>query len=245
MLKDQSMEGYLGEVLGVVRQELGLGDAQPSLYSYQITEDAVAAAGTPELQRYLRRIATEGDLSDQRHQRLLEFLEKDFPQEASSVMAAVTATRSREHISAISIHSNAGGLLVTIVNAQGKRLSLLEHKFRDLLAHPNSPRLLHKYTWEDRKRKEPDFIFSEKVDGIVVAKLDTATCMLDVLCLDEESRNYHDRARFVLDLDYACCLYTVLKRIREDRERYERLLEQAEASVGFDPFPGVLAPHYL
>ncbi len=243
--KMKVLDDEFAEAMGFMRQKLGLGGAKPPSFTYRVTDDAAAATGDMELQKILRTKVTEGSLSEKQRYQLKRFLEEGYPLDAEAVMTAVRATQSREHISAISLKSIDGKQQVTIVNAEGQRLTILEHKFRDLLKHPDSDRLLHKYTWQDSKSREVDFVFSGEPEGIVVARLNTASCVLDVLRLDEASRTHYDRARFVLDLDYVCCLYIVLQRIRDDRERYDRLLEQSDASVGFESFNGVLSPEYL
>lgn len=233
----------LTEALRGIRADIGFGSAQASQHTYQVTEDAVAATSDPALQRTLRHYVTLGDLSDFKLQQLQDFLEKDHPQDSAAVLKVVKATQSREHLSALSLHSIEEKLQVTIVNAQGQRLTLPEHKFRDLLTHPDSARLLHTYTWGDQKSKKVDFVFSGDTNGKVVGCLTTAACRLDVVRVDEKTLAHYDRARFVLDLDYICCVYVVLHRIRADRERFDRLLEQAEASFPFNPFAEGFPPY--
>jgi hypothetical protein len=240
-IMEEKLIERLSTAIKPIREGLGLGSAQPQEFSYQITEDVVAATANDTLQKHLRTLVTKGALSESRLEDIHDFLQRDFPKEALAVMSALEATKSREHVSAISLLSGESGTLVTIVNDQGQILTFQDYKFLDLIESPGGGRRLHEFRWQDRKDSADEFIFNDNQKGVIVGKLSAEMCVLSVVCVQDD-QSICDLSRFNLDLDYLCCVYLVLKRIRDDRVRFNLLREKAESTIDYDPFKTLLDP---
>ena len=235
-METDQVADLMKEALAPVRAVLGFGSGCPGEFSYRITEGVLASTRNDALRRKLRARIPLGDLFAPGLAAIKELLEVEFPEEAAFVYSALEATRSREHVSAISVQSSGEELWVTIVNAGGGVLTLEAHKFVGLLEASGKSRRLHEITWQDARNPEIHFVFNNQTEGEVIGRFDPHSGCLHVACCLEKGKSTACRTRFILDLDYLLCLYLVLKRLRADRERFARLLEVADATPAIDPF---------
>jgi hypothetical protein len=228
----------INEALKSLREELNLPTVDPVASSYAITEDVIASASTEVCKMELERLsAIPGRIYQAHFAKISADLQKDFPAEAKTVIKVFADTQTREHLSAMSLSTERSTLLVTLANIDGQLIKMEGWKFTKLLESPGEA--LHLETLvQKRSYNEPPplLAFNHNKSGDVVAQFDTEESTLRVTCLGE-NKAPADNATFILDIDYALCIYMTLKRLRHDKERFDRLREAAEATIADDnPF---------
>ncbi len=145
----------------------------------------------------------------------------------------ILKTESREHLSALSLTTGKipGTTYISLANTHGHCLTMESWKFVALLEKSDSPRKLADLV--ELKRQEPDSLFAFNLhrEGEIFAQLDASESILRVVCRSTKNAQIAGRANFVIDIDYALCVYIALKRLREDQERFTRLKEEANSIV--------------
>lgn len=166
-------------------------------------------------------------------QRLHDKIEAGFPKQWKALEKIILQTESREHLSAISLATGKvpGVTYISLANTHGNLLTMESWKFVALLEKHDTP---HKLTdLVEQKRQEPDsmFAFNLHREGEIFAQLYAQESILRVVCRSTKNHEISGRANFIIDIDYALCLYIALKRLREDSERFARLKEKTNSIV--------------
>jgi hypothetical protein len=240
---DSSMiNTLLKSAMDPVRKGLALPDINPVEYSYAITPEVLATVNDPRCEKELERIASASggllypqDLDHVKNE-LVKLLGED---KARKVIQVLRATETREHLSALSITATreaAGELYVSLANPAGEALTLEGWKFVKLIEKRDTPHRLATLSQLRYRGADSLFAFKANKTGEVLAQFKTESSVIVVISRDEESQQVSDRASFIIDLDYALCVYLALKRLREDKERFARLKEQADTTVQCDSF---------
>lgn len=223
--------------LAPLRHELGLPDSNPIDCCYEITPEVFAATADPALRTYLNDRHRSGALTPQDFESVRRDLNENFPNDASTVIAALRLTQSRDHLSALSLSSSDDQLLVTLVDPAGHRLTLEGFKFIDLLRNHDTTRRLHLF---QRNASRTDFVFDQQTKGEILGRFHAAHSTLNVACYDpiptsdSPGRSPTAQASFVIDVDYALMVFLALDRLLADRERFARLLEHTQSHISFD-----------
>lgn len=231
-----------------VRKALGFPETNPVAYSYQITPEVLAAASDPRCEQALERISaqTDGLLFPDDLAYAKKTIKSLLPKEdAAQVVSAIVKTKSREHLSAISLttaKSVDGELYVSLANPLGDALTLEAWKFVKLLEEREKPHLLATLSKLYQRGSDSRFAFKSNKSGEVLAQFNAQSSVLYVFCRNEENHEVADQAKFIIDIDYALCLYLTLKRLREDKERFARLKEQADTTVHCELFDNLFIP---
>ena len=232
----------LAKTLSEIRLELGLPDDNPVAYSYEINDRVLANDMSEVCRNELDRFVVasgNGLIYPRDLERLQKLLEDRFPNESHNVLNFIKATKNREHLAALSLSTNdsKGEIFVSMANTRGHSLTIEGWKFCKLIEERKIPQLLGTLGHRRDYREPGDpFTFNNNKTGELLAQFIPETSVLHVVCREEKGSQIHDKAAFVIDIDYALCVYITLKQLRDDKERFQRLKEQADTSIPCDLF---------
>lgn len=206
----------------------------PSEYSYTVP-DALLAAVSPDCKNFLKSFVTR-TITSREFEKTQAKLLAEYPDDAEKVTAGMKATESRDHLSAISFNDKGGQLLVTIVNVKGDLVQMEGYKFLRLIeAHDNG-----KGGWLglgelDREKEwmpEPLIKFNKEKIGELRARYSALNSCIHVQRLEKGKNDSEgkekEQALFIIDQDYLVCLYVAIVRLKNDKQKFERLREIAE-----------------
>lgn len=234
---EKELNQVLDEVFAESKLRLGFPEVNPYEYTYKITSQVVTTAHDDQCIKYLKQQRTLDIISTNELARICETLRKDHSNDAEAVIKALERTQSRDHIAAFSISTEHDQTYVSIVNSHGKYIKMEGWKFLSLVESSGDPRKLHEFYKKRMNEPVDPFEFGNNKEGEIFAKFDPQECTLDVICRGTEKNDLRDRAVFIVDNTYVLCIYTTLKRLEEDRERFNRMKKNATTSVPVnDPF---------
>lgn len=238
---ENELNQVVDEVFAETKLRLGFPEVTPYEYSYKITSQVVAATRDDQCIKYLKQQRTLEIISTSALARICETLRKDHNTDAEAVIKALERTRSRDHIAAFSISTEHGQTYVSIVNEQSRFVKMESWKFLPLIETAGKPRRLHEFIKKRMNEPVDPFEFGNNKEGEVFAIFDSQEGTLDVICKDTEKKNeLRDRATFFVDATDVLCIYTTLKRLEDDRERFNRMKKNATTSIPQDnPFAGL------
>ena len=237
MKNEKEFDKILSETLGPIKNALGLREVNPVVNSYPVKASVIASAADPACRFFLESLATEGPVYSGVIVSLCEKLRVEFPADAESVIQSLKAGETREHLSAISFTAKGRESRITIVNPKGDLLKMDALKFEALIQGCDTTKLLGVLgsKWNDNGVVAVEFT-TPLSTGEVVARYDSQISMLHVANLKESDREIGYSTVFVLDADTVTCFYLAIRRQRLDRQRFERLLDEAETKLEVDPF---------
>jgi len=215
-----------------VKVKLGFPDIDPVEYSYEITDEVIVAATTDKCKDYLKQSQTIPILLDNDFKRIASHLQEDYADEANQVITALKKTKSRNHIGAISITPEQDEIFVHVVNPYGQQIKMESWKFLLIIEKAKDPIVLYDFYQLDRRDPKPSFIFNNQKKGIVEGRFNPDRSSIEVLSHDRDSKEVTDKATFMIDSTYTLCLYSTLKRLKEDKVRFTLLQEQAQTIIG-------------
>ncbi|RII25140.1 MAG: hypothetical protein CXR31_14720 [Geobacter sp.] len=236
MQKERLME-LLKSGLDAVRAELKIDAGNPVEYSYEITYKVINAAPNERCQQLLERLQTQhpGPIYPDLLEKIKAQIEQMAPDESDRVLRVLGGTRNREHLAAISVTSEDDELCVTLVNIHGQKIRMEAWNFVNLLENQGTALRLADLTTGFREQCQV-LVFNLNKKGKVFGRFIPARSTIEVVCLQDSDNSVSDRATFVIDIDYALCVYAAVKRLRDDKERFNRLKEKAENTIEHDPF---------
>jgi len=169
-------------------------------------------------------------------------LKNKFPDEAPYLIKNINKTKSRQHLSAISLSTDYDETFVHIVSPQNKQIKMEAWKFLNLLEDPEKPKLLYDFEASESRKYNHKFIFNTRTDGRVEGAFFRENSTLRCIRFEQKKTNEGERVRvnlgesigsanFMLDTYYIFCLYTVLKKLKDDKIRFEELKEKASVAV--------------
>jgi hypothetical protein len=130
--------------------------------------------------------------------------------------------------------------MLASLTRQSKFVKMESWKFLPLIETAGTPRRLHEFLKKRMNEPVDPFEFSNNKEGEVFALFDPQECTLDVICKGTEKNDLKDRATFFVDAVYVLCIYTTLKRLEEDRERFNKMKKNAITSIPLNnPFEGL------
>jgi len=235
LMQYNELTNLIRETLTPIKQRLNLPAANPVMYSY-IVPDALVGTVSKPCQEFLKRVRTQGMLTEKRLAELQAKLSVDFPDESEMVIAKIIQTKSREHLSAISLNSMDGQLVVSIVNQRGDLLSMEGWKLLRLVDEHGTPLNLGELGRTGSWQPEPLITLNGNRSGELIGVYTAADSTIQVVCREEKvnakgtvAKGTPDRAAFILDQDYLVSLYVAIAQLKEDKQRFEQLREEAEA----------------
>ena len=237
----QRLMELLRSGLDAVRTELKYPPGNPVEFSYEINEKVLNAAPNEKCRQLLERLRTShpGPIYPDIYEKIKTQIEEKFPEESDQVLGVFEWTRNREHLAAISVTSEDEELCVTLVNTHGQRVRMEAWKFVNLLENSGTALRLADLTSSGYREQSQVFLFNLKKKGKVIGKFTPVKATIEVVCLQEPDNSICDNGTFIIDIDYALCVYAAIKRLRDDKERFNRLKEQAENTIEHDPFEAI------
>jgi hypothetical protein len=214
-----------------VKTELGFPTIDPVEYSYEITDEVIASTTTDECQRYLEQSQAIPIILPKDFERIQDKLKTTHPDDAKDVLSALKKTKSREHLSVVSIDTDNDEIFIHIVNPLRQQIRMESWKFLLLIEEDKTPRQL--YDFDKRGYKDPahQFIFNNCKAGIIEGRFNSKGSSIEVVCRGTNPTDIMDKATFIVDNTYVLCLYTTLRRLKDDKIRFTRLKEEAETTV--------------
>jgi hypothetical protein len=160
-------------------------------------------------------------------EQICQTLKTEHAADAEKVIAAMKKTKSREHIAAVSLSTEGEQDFITIANMNRQLLKMESWRFIKLIEQPGEVLRLHVFEKTRRDAAVHPFRFNNNRAGEVVAKFTPGKAFLDVVCLHEGTRGTQDNATFILDGTYTLCLFITLRRLREEKAKFQKLVEGA------------------
>lgn len=161
-------------------------------------------------------------------------LRRDFAQEADIIIDGIQ--KSREHLSAISLNSTDGQLVVSIVNQRGDMVSMEGWKLLRLLEEHDTQLELGTLDRRGNWEPKPILALNNNSRGTIFAVYTAKDSTLRVICRQDTITNAgqtrkgtSDKAVFILDQDYLVSMYLAIAQLKHDKQRFEELREAAEA----------------
>ncbi|MBJ6799732.1 hypothetical protein [Geomonas propionica] len=228
----------IASLLPPIKSELGFPIENPSQLTYSITEGAIGAAKNEACKSYLRRIKVGRLLTQHMYEKLKSHLRSEFPNDLEPVTEEIDRSASRDHLAAVSLRSQGSQLMVSIVNVRGDMVTLEDWKLLKLVEAREEFLTLGTLDARGGWLPEPLLKFNANKVGEIIAIYTVRDSTLHVVCNRElasprgkPTQETYDRAEFVIDQDYLTCLYIMITQLRADRQRFETLRENAEATT--------------
>lgn len=233
------------QAMAPVKAELGFPPTTPETYAYSISEEVIKSA-SDGCRNYLQRMLPYGVLTYPLYSKVQQDLCRDFPDEAEAILAKIKRTATRDHLSAISVESKEGQLVVSIVNVRSQLLTMEGWKFLELIKNHGEPISLGDLDRKGNWEAEPILTFSNNRAGELIAVYTANDSTIRVVCQREQNNKNGtkyapDKAAFVLDQDYLLCLYIAILQLKNNKIRFDELREKAVTKAApnlkelFDP----------
>ncbi|MCK5687568.1 hypothetical protein KAJ27_25765 [bacterium] len=225
-----------------LKEDLGFSKKNPYEFCYEIT-DRILTKASPECKSYLERQRRTKFLFEEKFQEIKKDIEKKFSKEEDEdIIREIRRTKDRKHLSAIALSTEYGETYVLIVNPHNKQIKMEAWKFLKLLEDPETPKLLYDFEAFDTNKYNHKFIFNTRTDGRVEGAFFRENSTLRCTRFEQEKKKRGEQlqirlkdpighANFMLDTDYILCLYTVLKKLKDDKIRFDELREKADIAV--------------
>lgn len=228
-----------------VKKELGFPPTTPDTYAYSISEEVIKSASNG-CKAYLQQMLPYGVLTQHILDKVQQDLCRDFPDEAEAILAKIKRTATRDHLSAISVESKDGQLVVSVVNVRSQLLTMEGWKFLELIKNHGEPISLGDLDRKGNWEAEPILTFSNNRAGELIAVYTANDSTIRVVCQREQNNKNAtkytpDKAAFVLDQDYLLCLYIAILQLKNNKIRFDELREKAVTKAApnlkelFDP----------
>lgn len=234
-MRYDDLKNLISETIAPIKAKLGLPAEDPVQWSYAIPESLIAKVDG-DCRDYLKRLRTQGILTEHLFAKCCAKLRADFPEQAAAIISTIAETRNREHLSAISFDSIDGQLVVSIVNQRGDLFTLEGWKLLRLIEEHETVLTIGSLDRKGSWQPEPLLKLSNNRAGELVAVYTAHDSTLQVVCRQENVTAQGkvrtatpDRASFVLDQTYLVSLYVAILQLKEDKTRFEALREEAEA----------------
>lgn len=246
-MRIEELTTLIHEIFAPIKQRLGLPLETPMMYSYVIPE-AVINRASEGCRSYLARIKTRQPLTMPAYHQVCTKLRRDFAQDAEGIIEGME--RGREHLSAISMNSTDGQMIVSIVNQRGDMVSMEGWKLLRLIDEHDTALELGTLDRRGNWEPKPILAFNNNTSGAIIALYTGNDSTLQVICRQDTVTNsggsrkgIPDKAVFILDQDYLVSVYVAIAQLKNDKKRFEELREAAEArkAVNIEDFfdPGL------
>lgn len=230
--KIKELEVIIDQSLAEVRRKLGFPEEHFREVCYKITPDVIASATEETCRTYLEQQSESRYIFPARFNEICNTLNTDHQVDAGQVIAELSISKSRDHLSVFSISTENDQNYISMVNEEGKHIKMESWNFIRLIENPNAPMRLHEFTYKKGSTFFDPFIYNNNKEGCVTAKINASRSYLETACLSIPNEAIQDRAVFILDTTYTLCMYITLKRLDKDKERFRKLFYK---SITFKP----------
>lgn len=241
-IQGQDFKEMLDEAFIDLKKKLGITEQKDFEFSYTLSDDVLAHAESSDTLQYLEQKQAQQSqsyLSIKQFENICSDLEQRYPEEAERIIAHFKETKSRDHIAAISLTTEYGQTFISIASAENQYVKMEGWKFIRLIEDHDTTLRLHEFQKRRGNQPADPFEFNMNTEGIVVGQFNLTESCIHINCADKDKpqTQVHDNSTFNVDTSYILCLYTILKRLREDKERFDRLEEKAKTTPSlYDPF---------
>ena len=225
-LDDLLEESFVG-----IKHTLGFPDIDPAECFYKVTLEVIAAANDENCKKYLNEKLPEQYIFPLRFERICKELREKYSLDAENVISVFKNTRSRDHRAVFSLSTENDQPYISMVNPEKSYIKMESWKFLQLIEKSETALRLHDF--EKKRMQTPDnpFEFNNFKEGYVVGKFNAQESVIYIACLDENSVVPKEHSVFYIEISYALCLYSMLKRLDRDRETFRRLKEKAKTAM--------------
>lgn len=231
-LQKMKSKDMLSQAFEMFRESGGFPEIDPKEFSYTVNAEVIAAAKTSECSQYLEKYRHIKYIFPENYEDICLKLKDKFPEDASDVIKKLQATKSRGHFSAIALSSEQGQLMVNIANVDKKYVKMEAWKFIRLIECKNQWLKLHEFTKRRYEELKDPFEFCYCKEGQIGGKYIPEKSCISVQCVNEKNKGQFDEnATFIMDCTYLLCVYTTLKQLQEDREKFERYMNEAKTNL--------------
>lgn len=238
--KEEDFDKIVAEALGPIKEQLGMDAANPVAMAYPVSDSVLARTSTPDCELYLKTLAVDGPVYSWQYDRVCQYLREKYPTEAKAVIQAFEDGKTRGHLSALSLTAKGRESTVTMVNPDGRILTMHARKFEALIEHAGESKLLGVIGTKSYDFASTPVEFTTMVqNGEVVARYEPHNSVLFVGVQKKSDRKLGDSTTYVIDNDIVVCIYLTIRRQRLDRQRFEQLMDDAETRMDIDPFQGL------
>ena len=227
----RSLNCILEDAFVDLRKKLGFPEKDCFEYFYEITDELVASVEPGPCKDFLMQQQSNGVFFSDGLQMIQDSLKKECSSDHEAIISALEKNKSTEHLSAISINTEEEEVFVHIVNPDGKHIKMEGWKFLLLIDPGKTPRLLYDFGKSSFRDPPPLFLFNNCKEGKVVGIFHPESSLIHISCFIKNPNDPKDNARFRIDMNYCLCLYTILRKLKDDKVRFTRLREQAEINV--------------
>lgn len=234
---NKELEKVLAETFEPVKRVLRMPSGNPVEFSYPITDQVIALAADPDCREFLEVLATDGPVYSWQLNEVIKDIQRKYPKDCASVLRQLYCGKTREHLSAISWSGNSRDIMVTVVNPEGIKLTCEAQKFVLMVRENVCTMQLGTLGIRNRESGMEEVTLSVQLKkGRVVGWYDAVKSTLRISCLRDQDGAVDYTTSFVLDSDMVVSLYVVLEQLRDNRERFQRLLDSSDAFLEVDPF---------
>ena len=225
-----------------LKEELGFPKKNGYEFCWDL-KDQIFVKASPKCRKYLEtRRGPNKFLYEEQFRVIKQELKAKFPDDAAVIIELINKTKSKDHLSAISINTEYGETYVHIVSPHSKQIKMEAWKFMKLLEDPEKPKLLYDFEALDSRKYNHKFIFNTRTDGRVEGAFYKDDSTLRCIRFEQRKNNQGEQAftklgepiesaNFMLDTYYIFCLYTMLKRLEEDKIKFDELRKKADVAV--------------
>ncbi|QXE87389.1 hypothetical protein KP003_02980 [Geomonas nitrogeniifigens] len=225
------------DIYAPVKRLLGLPEGNPVEYSYPVTDWVIAQAVNPHCRLYLETLASDGPIYTWQLSQVLDEIKSDYPDDSKLVIQQLLAGQCQEHLSALSLNGIGHKLRITTVNPAGIKLSMAALRFEVMVRENGTTKLLGHLNERDPETGGAVVTLSTPISKArVVGWYNGETSTLHVSCLRDKDGGVDFTTTFALDSNMVVSHYEVLRRLHEDRERFQKLLDASDSFLEVDPF---------
>ncbi len=235
-MKENTFSGILTLAMAPIKTHLDIPAKDPADHFYVIDTCVVGATKNQACRDYLGKKAVLGPVNLHQMYEIEKYIDASWPGEADSVLKELKATKTREVLSLIDMSEIEGQRVIRIVNGEGELIQFEDWRFLHLIEKHDQQIKLGEFPRFNERNDGVYLKYKEQKKGKVLGMYQAETSRLHVACLSESKPPIEERSIFILDQDYAMSLYVVIKRLRNDKEQYQRLLQQAQVTTGDNPF---------
>ena len=235
----ESLQEILKKSFSWLRTRFGFSESNRNEYTYHITTEAKAAATKgSKCEEYLKQLGAQKFLSVSTYDIICKKLNEEFHDDAARVIKELDKTKNRNHLTAFSINSESDKIYICAANNEKNILKMESWKFTQLIESNDDVLILCNFNDLKRTSHTSHFKFNNNSDGEILGKLDKENYCLSIVCHKSKGNNgADDMAHFYIDFEYTMCMYIMLKKLEEDKYKFEKFIEKLnQATNGLDFF---------
>lgn len=235
----EDLQDILEKSFSWLRTRFGFSENNPNAFTYHISTEAKAAATkNSKCEEYLKQLGAQKFLSISTYDKICKKLNEEFQEDAKRVIHELDMTKNRNHLAAFSINAEADKIYICAANNEKSYIKMEAWKFTQLIESNNEVFILCNFDDLKQINHTTRFKFNNNNNGEILGKLDKDNYCLTIVCHKGKSnKGADDMAHFFIDFEYTMCMYVMLKRLEEDKYKFERFIKKInQTTSGLDFF---------